>query len=274
MPFACMILAAIKQYRKRGALALNEMYFAIALVNIVVGAFIGMTGVAGFLLPIFYMNVCQFTNVQSLFLSFITFIISGCMGSWYYYKTEQIDLAVVKKLGIGNIAGAIIGALSLSYLSAQYAKTLLYVIVLLSGIWMLTSRNNKQSSDKQTSRLVGNSVFLCSAGAVIAFISTISGAGGPVLSIPCFSALGMNPKKAVGIGLCSSIFISFTATVIYFFKVDIFGIIGILLLASVSHGIGLLIGTRIAGKLNTVFLKKIIIFGSIGISLFMLHGLS
>ena len=46
--------------------------FLIALVAFGVGLSIGICGVAGFLLPIFFLGFCGFTASESLFLSLCT----------------------------------------------------------------------------------------------------------------------------------------------------------------------------------------------------------
>lgn len=248
------------------------MILGIMLVNVAVGAFIGMTGVAGFLLPIYYMSVCKFNLMQSLVLSFSAFVGSSSIGTYYYYKTKLLDMKLVKKMAVGNIIGAIVGALSISYIPSNIAKITLYSIILISGIRTFISSINSNGFMEE-SIILKSKFVLPMLGMMIAFISTISGAGGALLTIPLFMVLNFDSKKSVGIGLSSTIFISITAVFIYVFKVNLKDISEILLLATIFHILGVIIGTKISPKINTIVLKKFIIVMSIAISIYMLYKL-
>lgn len=58
----------------------------IGVANLIVGGLIGLTGVAGFLLPMLYAGYLGMNVSESLVLSFFAFSISGLIGSWNYYK--------------------------------------------------------------------------------------------------------------------------------------------------------------------------------------------
>ena len=61
----------------------------VILSNFGVGGLVGLTGVAGFLLPIVYTGLLQMSVTQGLALSFAAFILSGAL-----------DLSIIKKLEI------------------------------------------------------------------------------------------------------------------------------------------------------------------------------
>lgn len=64
-------------------------WFVTAAANLVVGALVGLTGVAGFLLPIVYTGPLGLGVTEGLALSFAAFIISGVLGSWNYKKAGK-----------------------------------------------------------------------------------------------------------------------------------------------------------------------------------------
>lgn len=64
----------------------------ILLLNLLVGACIGLTGIAGFLLPMFYTGFLGMPAGESLALSFSAFLISGALGSVTYYRQGNLDL--------------------------------------------------------------------------------------------------------------------------------------------------------------------------------------
>ena len=63
-----------------------------AAANLVVGVFVGLCGVAGFLLPMFYTTVLEMRVSQGLALSFSAFIVSGILGSWNFKKAGNLDV--------------------------------------------------------------------------------------------------------------------------------------------------------------------------------------
>ena len=78
----------------------------ILLLNLLVGACIGLTGIAGFLLPMFYTGFLGMPAGESLALSFSAFLISGVLGSVTYYRQGNLDLKPAVILSAGSLPGA------------------------------------------------------------------------------------------------------------------------------------------------------------------------
>ena len=81
----------------------------ILLLNLLVGACIGLTGIAGFLLPMFYTGFLGMPAGESLALSFSAFLISGALGSVTYYRQGNLDLKPAVILSAGSLPGALAG---------------------------------------------------------------------------------------------------------------------------------------------------------------------
>lgn len=77
-------------------------YLIVIIANLLIGGMIGLTGIAGFLLPMLYSGFMGMPAVQALALSFFAFLISGILGSWNYYKAKnrQIPLPVCILFGL------------------------------------------------------------------------------------------------------------------------------------------------------------------------------
>ena len=56
------------------------IWLMTAAANLVVGALVGLCGVAGFLLPMFYTTGLGMSVTEGLALSFAAFIVSGALG--------------------------------------------------------------------------------------------------------------------------------------------------------------------------------------------------
>ena len=70
---------------------------------------VGLTGVAGFLLPIVYTGLLQMSVTQGRALSFAAFILSGALGSFNYKKAGNLDVSFGLRLSAGSMAGAVLG---------------------------------------------------------------------------------------------------------------------------------------------------------------------
>ena len=81
----------------------------IAVMNLIVGTLVGVSGIAGFLLPIVFTGYLGMDLSLSLALSFISFLTSGIIGSYRYQTQGQMDLKFGVLVGIGSIAGAVLG---------------------------------------------------------------------------------------------------------------------------------------------------------------------
>ena len=77
-------------------------WLIVVAANLVVGAFVGLTGVAGFLLPIVYTGPLAMGVTEGLALSFAAFIVSGALGSVNYKKAGNLDIPFGIRLSIGR----------------------------------------------------------------------------------------------------------------------------------------------------------------------------
>ena len=64
-------------------------YLIIVIANILIGGMIGLTGIAGFLLPMLYSGFLGMSTMQGLALSFFAFLISGVLGAYNYYRAQE-----------------------------------------------------------------------------------------------------------------------------------------------------------------------------------------
>lgn len=120
----------------------------IAAANGVIGGLIGICGIAGFLLPMLYTGALGYSVEQALAFSFLAFLVSGILGSVNYKKAGNLDILMSVRMGIGSFAGAVAGVFLQAMISKSAAKTILYLVVLLSGISILCRMwNEKRKTD-------------------------------------------------------------------------------------------------------------------------------
>ena len=189
----------------------------ILILNLAVGVCIGLTGIAGFLLPMFYTGFLGMPADQSLALSFSAFLISGVLGSVTYYREGNLAVRPAVILSAGSLVGAVAGVRINLLIPENVIQIVLYVVVLLSGISILLRREKKeQEREKRKTEETagGKSVFYLLLGLVTGAVCAASGAGGPVLVMPLLTLLGFPAHTAVGMSLFNSIFIALPAAVL------------------------------------------------------------
>lgn len=245
-----------------------------AAANLVVGGLVGLCGVAGFLLPMFYTAALGMKVSEGLALSFSAFIVSGILGARNYQKAGNLDVRFGLKLSAGSLAGAVLGVGLNRIIPEEQVKVLLYLVVLLSGISILCRKDKKKNTDN----LAGQSGFLIKnhfglillLGFVTGTICSLSGAGGPVLVMPLLVLLGIPVHTAVGVALFNSVFIGIPAAAGYLLSCDFLKIFPVLAVALTAHGIGVFYGSKNAARIKQGLLKKGIAVFSIAIAVWKL----
>ena len=236
----------------------------IILANIIVGGLVGLTGVAGFLLPMLYVTL-GYSVTEALALSFFAFLISGVIGSINYYRHGQLSFNFGIKLGVASLIGACIGVYLSSRIDESIIKILLYVVVLLSGISILL-RKDKERNEKRNPALW--QIFLM--GLITAIICSLSGAGGPILVMPLLVVMGINIKMAIALALFGSIFIAIPSVIGYLGASYSSSLLGVLSISGVAHGIGVFLGSKYSIRVNQLLIKRSVAIISICVALYKL----
>lgn len=238
----------------------------IIIANIIVGGLVGLTGIAGFLLPMLYVSL-GYQVREALALSFFAFLISGIIGSINYYKHKQLNISFGIKLGFSSFFGAILGVYLNSIIDDSVIKILLYLVVLLSGISILF-RKDKESSENKTP----NTLIVILMGIITASICALSGAGGPILVMPLLVVLGVKIKEAIAVALFDSIFIAIPSVVGYISGCYSESLLIVLLISSSAHGIGVFLGSKYSVKVNHLIIKRSVAIISIIVALYKLFS--
>lgn len=240
------------------------MMSIIIIVNILVGGLVGLTGVAGFLLPMLYVTL-DYSVTEALALSFFAFFISGVIGSINYYKYGQLNIFFGLKLGISSLIGACIGVYYSKMIDENIIRLLLYMVVLFSGISILFRKDKEKNSRKEP-----ESWKIVVIGIITAMICSLSGAGGPILVMPLLVVLGLNIKTAIALSLFDSIFIAIPSVIGYLGVSYSSAILKVLGISGLAHGIGVFLGSKYNIKVNQIIIKKSVAIISILIALYKL----
>lgn len=236
-----------------------EFWIIVTVSNLVVGALVGLCGVAGFLLPLIYTGPLGMDVAESLALSFAAFILSGALGSANYKKAGCLDIPFGIRLSAGSLTGALLGVKLNLVIPESAVKTLLYLVVLLSGISILLRKESAKTNTKKEPggyQISHHLPATLALGFVTGMICSMSGAGGPVLVMPLLVVLGIEIRTAVGVALFNSIFIGIPACIGYLTQCLTARIFPVMAAALLSHGIGVTWGSKNAVRINQILLKK------------------
>lgn len=244
----------------------------ILLLNLLVGACIGLTGIAGFLLPMFYTGFLGMPAGESLALSFSAFLISGVLGSVTYYRQGNLDLKPAVILSAGSLPGALAGVWVNLLIPEDVMQMILYIVVLVSGVSILLRKDGKTDGPERQMTVAGTkAVLFFLLGMATGAVCAASGAGGPVLVMPLLTLIGFPAHTAVGISLFNSVFIALPAAGGYLWSgAENTEMFLLLIPVLIAHGIGVVFGSRNAEKIDPVMLKRIVAAASIAIALIKL----
>lgn len=237
------------------------------IINFIVGVLVGVSGIAGFLLPIYYISVMNLRSVEALALSFTAFIVSGALGSFNYYKKNLLNLRIAIILSIGSFFASFLGVKANLLITEQIVQIILYTMVLLSGISILIRKN------KENQKIKCNEFLLIVIGFVTGFICSISGAGDPIIVLPILLMLGIGIHEAVATSLFNSVFIGIPSSIGYILNSDLSIILPLIPAVILSHGAGVYFGSKNGNRINQDILKKTVAVFSILISMYKLISL-
>ena len=243
-------------------------WMIVILANLIVGVLVGLTGVAGFLLPIVYTGPLGMGVPEGLALSFAAFIVSGALGK----RAGNLDIPFGIRLSIGSLVGAVLGVKLNLVIPEGQVKILLYMVVLLSGVSILLRKDKVQTEGggKTGYQITEHLPATLALGFVTGVICSLSGAGGPVLVMPLLVVQGVNVRTAVGIALFNSVFIGIPACIGYMTQCSALDLLPVLAAALLAHGIGVVFGSKNAVRINQIVLKKGIAVFSILIAVWKL----
>ncbi len=229
-----------------------------------VGLLIGWSGIAGFLLPIFFVGYLGLSVEQSLSISFFCFMLSGAIGAYNYWKKGQLAVKLGVFLSVGSLFGSLLGVLLSRNVPANVFTIILYGVVLFSGLSILFRKDKEREN---ASIDTAKKPVLVALGFITAVICSLTGAGGPVLVMPLLVVLGVPIRTAVGVALFNSIFIAMPAFTGYISRSDMCEIWVLFGVCAVSHAVGIWVGSKTAHKINLKVLKPTVGVISIGIAI-------
>jgi uncharacterized membrane protein YfcA len=172
-------------------------YALLAGAALAVGFFIGAVGVGGILLiPVLtYFGGLAIHTATATALA--TFAFTGILGTLLFQRRGSIDWRITAPVCLGAVVFSVLGAWANSRIDARPLALVIAAIIIFAGVYILLPSRRGERPHRDGKR-PGERAMLVAIGAVSGFGSGLSGAGGPLFSVPIMVLAGFVPLAAVG----------------------------------------------------------------------------
>lgn len=176
---------------------MNEL--AIAAISLVIGAMVGATGIGGFLIIPSFVALLGLPVRQAVGSALVLGACSGVLGIWMFSRRGTLDWRIARPLVICAAVLAVTGGLISRYLPTPFIVGLLGCVVAAGSAASYLRAIGRFSARWQVSAATQTPV-VAAIGAFSGLVAGITGAGGPVASIPLMVASGFAPLVSNGVG--------------------------------------------------------------------------
>jgi uncharacterized protein len=197
---------------------------------------------------------------QAAATSLFTFLFTGILGTWLYQRRGSIDWRISIPVCAAALVFGFCGAAVAAVVDARPLAIIIALIIIGAGVSVLFPvKPHTQFRDGRGPR---EQILLASVGAVSGFGSGLSGAGGPLFSVPLMVILRYVPLTAVATSQVLQIvaatsgsvenarhgFIDFEVA----FLITIFELAGVIVGVRLAHIASALLLRRLAGALCVI----------------------
>jgi len=172
-------------------------WLALAAIALAVGFFIGAVGVGGILLIPTLVWLGGLPIHQATATALFSFLFTGLAGTCLFQQRGSIDWGITLPLLAGALIFSYLGAMMNAMVDARALTLIIALVIVFAGTYILLPSRREQT-DYRDGRSRGQRFLLLLVGALAGFGSGLSGAGGPLFSVPMMLALGFVPLAAIG----------------------------------------------------------------------------
>ncbi len=178
------------------------MMVALTGLALVVGALIGAVGIGGILLIPGLVMLGGLPIHAASATALFTFLFTGALSTWLFARRGSIDPRASLPVCAGALVFSFFGAFVNSLTDALVLDRIIGVVIALAGVNVLFPVQGV-SDRAQAGR---KSLLLLMVGAIAGFGSGLTGAGGPLFSVPIMLALGFQPLMTIGVSQVLQLF--------------------------------------------------------------------
>ena len=181
----------------------------VLLVCLLVGFLVGLAGVGGILVPPVLILMSGLEPHTAMGTALASFIGTGFVGTWLYHKNGHYRFIEAVPFALGSFVCAAPGALVNARIDAGPLVMILAVIIVFAGACTLRPPKPGRKGSPFWLGWKGRAVI----GGATGFMAGLTGAGGPVASIPWMVLVGYSPIHAVALSMPYQIATSFSGSV-------------------------------------------------------------
>lgn len=237
------------------------MFYALLAIAGAVGFFIGAVGVGGVLL-IPALNLLAGLSIhEASATALFTFIFTGLVGTYAFHRQGSISWKIAAPVCAGAVAFGFVGAKVNWIVDARLLNLIVALLIVFAGAYIFVPK--RALGSERDGRAVSQQLLLLGVGAVSGFGSGLSGAGGPLFSVPIMVMFGFLPLTAIGASQVIQIIAAAS------------GSLGNLTYGSIDFSValwitgfelaGVLIGARVAHAVRTERLRAMIAVLCVGV---------
>lgn len=194
---------------------------------------------------------------QAAATSLFTFLFTGILGTWLYQRRGSIAWRVTAPVCAGALVFGYVGAATAASIDASLLAIIIALVIVGAGIYIFVPQ--RAAARPRDGRGWREQLVLASVGAASGFGSGLSGAGGPLFSVPFMVILRYVPLTAVATSQALQIvaatsgsienlrneFIDFRVAAL----VTVFELAGVMVGVRLAHAASALALRRLAGVL-------------------------
>lgn len=240
----------------------------LSLSSLGVGALIGAVGIGGVLLIPALVYLAGLGVHQAMATALASFIATGIVGTISFQRRGSVDWRITIPVCGGAMVFAFVGAMANSFIDGQRLSMILAAVIIFAGVYTLKSLR-ALNDPVFSSRPRLQFALLVVIGAFVGFGAGLTGAGGPVLSVPLMIMFGFPPLQTIGAGQVIQILAAVSGTLgnLKYGSID-FKIIGFITLFEI---IGVVIGVKIVHVVNQFFVRRFVAWLCVVVGIWMVE---
>lgn len=239
----------------------------LAAVAVAVGFFIGAVGVGGILLIPALVLLGGLGIHQATATALFSFLFTGLLGTWLFQRRGSIDWKMTVPVCAGAVVFSYLGAMVNSMVDARMLALIIALTIVFAGAYILLPMQQR-GARLRDGKSAAQQLLLLVVGAVSGFGSGVSGAGGPLFSVPMMLVLRFVPLAAIGTSQVLQIIAAVFGTIgnLQYGSVDFLTAAWITLFELA----GVVLGTRAAHAVSVAALRRMAAGLCVVVGLFML----
>jgi uncharacterized protein len=239
----------------------------LAAVAVAVGFFIGAVGVGGILLIPALVLLGRLDIHQATATALFSFLFTGLLGTWLFQRRGSVDWKMTVPVCAGAVVFSYLGAMVNSMVDARMLALIIALTIVFAGAYILLPARHG-GARLRDGKSTAQQLLLLAVGAAAGFGSGVSGAGGPLFSVPMMLVLRFVPLAAIGTSQVLQIIAAVFGTIgnLQYGSVDFLTAAWITLFELA----GVVLGTRAAHAVSVTVLRRMAAGLCVVVGLFML----